>query len=184
MQRIIPTVLLVLLMTAAVLAGAPPDFRLKDLDGESFRLGDHLGKKVVYINFWASWCKPCKRELPHLQKLYEELGDEGFLPLAINTDPSAARNRVKSYVRRHGYGFPFLLDPDNNVHEKYNPTRKLPFSLLVDGDGQVHQSFSGYKTGDEVLLEKMVRQLLTKDESAAEEPTADGGVEPAEAADE
>jgi peroxiredoxin len=162
-------VVIVLLLSAVpVAAGPPPSFRLKDLDGEWFSLDDHLGDKVLYISFWATWCVPCRRELPHLQKMYDELGERGFLVISINTDPPATRSKIKPFIRRYKAGFPCLLDPDNNVHDKYNPTRELPYAVLVDQRGEIHTVFPGYRSGDETLLREQVLALL---EAASEEVT-------------
>jgi peroxiredoxin len=151
---------LVLCVMTAASAERPPDFRLQDLDGKWFSLGDHLGKEVIYITFWATWCNPCRRELPHLQKMYDELGDQGFLVVAVNTDTAANKSKIKPYVTRHKFTFPHVLDPDNNVLDKFNPTRELPFAVLIDRQGNVHKVYPGYRTGDEVFLKKEVLQLL------------------------
>jgi len=156
-----------LLAVATASAGSPPDFRLKDLDGNWFRLSDHTGDKVIYITFWATWCNPCRRELPHLQKMYDELVDQGFLVVAVNTDPASNRSKIKPYVKRRKFTFPFVLDPDNNVHDTYNPTRELPYAVLIDAQGNLHRTYAGYRTGDEVRLREEVLKMLGHEEAAA-----------------
>ncbi|MGD8441277.1 MAG: TlpA disulfide reductase family protein [Holophagae bacterium] len=150
------------LMTAAstVFAGAPPDFRLQDLDGNWVALGDYVGDDVVYVTFWATWCVPCRREMPHLQALYEELGDRGLTIIGVNTDPPGTTSKIKPYIRRYNISYPTVLDPDNNVLDKYNPTRELPYAVLVDRSGNVEQIFPGYRAGDEKLLRDKVLALL------------------------
>jgi len=117
---------LIVLAPTLGLAASPPTFKLRDIDDQWFELEDHLGKEVVYVTFWATWCVPCRRELPHLEDMYTDLKDEGFLVVAVNTDPASAKSKIKPYVRRHKLSFPNLLDPDNNVHEKYNPDQGTP----------------------------------------------------------
>jgi peroxiredoxin len=151
---------LALLTCAPAEAGNAPDFKLKDLDGRWFRLDDHVGDKVIYVSFWATWCVPCRREMPHLEALWQELGDDGLLVVGVNTDPASARSKIKPYVRRHRLTYPTVLDPDNNVLDAYNPTRELPYAVLIDRDGNIFKTFSGYRTGDEKMVEEYVRQLL------------------------
>lgn len=148
------------LSTVNASAGAPPDFRLKDLDGEWFTLSEHLGENVVYVTFWATWCVPCRREMPHLEKLYKDFGDRGLTIVGINTDPPGTTSKIKPYIKRYQISYPTLLDPTNNVLDKYNPTRELPYAVLIDREGNVVQVFPGYRTGDEnILREKVVAML-------------------------
>jgi len=154
-------VLILLLSGTIASAASPPDFKLKDVDGNWFTLSEHLGKEVIYVSFWATWCVPCRRELPHLQEMSEEFADDGFLVIGVNTDPAKAKSKIKPYVRRHRVTFLTVLDPDNTVLDKYNPTRELPYGVLIDREGNVHEIFAGYRTGDEVRLRKAVESLLT-----------------------
>ncbi len=165
-------VLLFTTVGPAIAGSPPPDFKLKDLNGKWFHLGDHLGKEVIYITFWATWCNPCRRELPHLQKMYDELAERGFLVLAVNTDTASNKSRIKPYVKRHKFTYPFVLDPDNNVHEKFNPTRELPFAVLIDRAGNLHKIYPGYRAGDEVLLKEEVLLLLDDAQPAAADQEA------------
>ncbi len=158
-----------LLAAMPLSAGSPTTFRLQDVNNDWFNLNDHLGKEVIYISFWATWCNPCRRELPHLEKMYKELGDQGFLVVSVNTDPVATKSKIKPYVKRHKFTFPVVLDPDNNVHEKYNPGRELPFAVLVDREGNIHKTYVGYRSGDEVFLKQEVEQLLNGEPAHAEE---------------
>jgi peroxiredoxin len=165
--------LLILAVAAAAPAGQQ-DFKLKDLDGNWFRLADHRGE-VVYVTFWATWCVPCRRELPLVEKMYTELADQGFLVVSVNTDPAGAASKIKPFVNRYRLTFPTVLDPDNNVHDTYNPTRELPYGLLIDRDGNLHKTYAGYRTGDEELLREDVLALLgnPKDESSSASQSAD-----------
>lgn len=180
-----PTVVAYLLLGAVlftcspVMAGNAPDFKLKDLDGQWFRLDDHVGDKVIYVSFWATWCVPCRREMPHLEALWQELGDDGLLVVGVNTDPASARSKIKPYVQRHRLTYQTVLDPDNNVLDTYNPTRELPYAVLIDRDGNIFKTFSGYRTGDEKIVEEHIRQLLGQAGASA---AAEGG-EPAGKAD-
>jgi len=167
-------------VTAAVIltaipasAGAPPFFRLQDLDGNWFSLDEHLDGDVVYISFWATWCVPCRREMPHLQALHEDFADKGLTVIGINTDPPGTTSKIKPFVNRYKITYETLLDPNNNVLDKYNPTRELPYAVLVDRDGNVAEIFPGYRKGDEVLLREKIVGLLGS-EATTDEEAADG----------
>ncbi len=151
--------LAVILCAGAAVAGNAPDFKLKDLNGNWFRLNDHVGE-VVYVNFWATWCVPCRRELPHLQQLSDELGDKGLLVVGVNTDSAQNTSKIKPYVKRQQVSFLTVLDPDNNVLDAYNPTRDLPYAVLIDQQGNIKKTYQGYRTGDEEFLKKDILDLL------------------------
>lgn len=168
-RAVVAAVVVLLLAATAVPAAAPPDFKLKDLGGEWFRLDDHLGKEVIYITFWATWCAPCRRELPELQKMFDELKDRGLLVVAVNTDPASAHSQVRSWVKQRKFSYPFTLDPDNNVLEKYNPSRNLPFGVLIDRQGNIVETYAGYRAGEESMLRDTVVSLL----AAASTPAGD-----------
>ncbi len=157
---IVMTLVLALLLPAILQAASPPDFRLKDLDGKWFSLKDHLGSEVIYIDFWATWCVPCRRELPQLQKIFKELGEEGFRVISINTDPPSNSSKIKPFVRRYHLSFPTLLDPDNRVLDQFNPTRELPYGVLIGSDGNIVRVFAGYRSGDEKELREKILRLL------------------------
>lgn len=171
--RIITVGLLVLAFAATAVAGPPPDFRLKDLDGNWFELSEHLGHDVVYVTFWATWCIPCRREFKHLEALQTDFADSGFLVVGVNTDSAATMSKIKPYLKRYGISYLTVLDPDNNVLDKYNPTRDLPYGVLVDRTGNVHDVFAGYRAGDEIRLRKEVESLLA--EPAPDQTHADDG---------
>jgi peroxiredoxin len=150
---------LVALGVATVAGAGQQDFKLKDIDGNTFRLADHKGE-VVYVSFWATWCVPCRRELPLLESMYAELKDQGLLVVGVNTDPAANKSKIKPFVNQYKFSFPTVLDPDNNVHDTYNPTRELPYGLLIDRAGNLHKTYAGYRTGDEELLRADIMKLL------------------------
>lgn len=170
LTRAFSTILIVAIAAAAVFtpgtadAGSPPDFRLQDLDGNWVTLSEQLGDDVVYVTFWATWCVPCRREMPYLQALHEEFGDEGLTIISVNTDPPSTTSKIKPYIKRYKISYTTVLDPDNNVLDKYNPTRELPYAVLIDRDGNVAEIFPGYRKGDEVILREKVIELL--DESS------------------
>ena len=138
-------ILAVLLLTA--MSGIPrinrgdraPDFSLENLAGHSVRLADYHGKPVL-LHFWATWCKPCVKELPEIEAGYKALHDQGFTVLAINVGDDKAD--VREFVNRLGLTFPVLLDPEWRTAERYNVTG-LPISIFVSGQGIVQDKVTG-----------------------------------------
>lgn len=110
-----------------------PDFALKDLNGQEVKLKDHLGK-VVFVNFWTTWCPPCQAEMPSMEKLYAEFKNEDFTMLAIDLMESA--DRVCSFKDKEKLNFPILLDTDGVIGLKYG-VRGLPTTYLVDRNGYI-----------------------------------------------
>ena len=159
-------VMVLILSSSNAWAGPPPEFRLQDTDGNWFSLSENLGENVVYVSFWATWCVPCRREMPHLQKLHEEFADQGLTMIGVNTDPPGTTSKIKPYIKRYKISYTTLLDPNNNVLDKYNPTRELPYAVLIDGAGNVHEIFPGYRKGDEDLLREKIETLLAADGEA------------------
>lgn len=120
-----------------------PGFTLKGLDGQEVSLSDLRGKPVL-LNFWASWCGPCRLEMPFLQQIYEKWTGEGLVLLAVNLQED--QNTVQEFVRNGGFTFPILLSPGNEVPLAYN-IRGIPATFFIDADGIIRDikigAFSG-----------------------------------------
>jgi peroxiredoxin len=146
-----------------------PDFSLKDLDGRRVALSDLLGRGPILIDFWATWCKPCIKELPHLHDLYLKYRDRGFQVVAISEDTPRSISKVKSFVAGNKYEFLVLLDDNGAVMRKFN-FRALPYTVLLDKDGHVIHSRMGYRPGDERILEEQLLPLIEAQQTAGEDP--------------
>ena len=133
-----------------------PDFTLPSLDGPNLRLQEQRGR-VVMINFWASWCGPCRVEMPHLARLYEKYRGSGFTVLAVNIDESP--QKAASLATQLGMRFPVLLDTDKKVSRLYDLST-MPSTVLVDRDGRVRYVHRGYRDGYEETYDKQIRELL------------------------
>jgi len=136
-------------------AGAP-DFTLPSLNGPNLRLQEQRGR-VVMINFWATWCGPCRVEMPHLARLYEKYRDSGFTVLAVNIDEDP--HKAASLAKQLGMQFPVLLDTEKKVSRLYDLST-MPSSVLVDRDGRVRYVTRGYRDGYENTYDKQIRELL------------------------
>jgi len=133
-----------------------PDFTLRTLDGKNLRLGEQRGR-VVLVNFWATWCGPCRQEMPHLNKLYDKYRSSGFMLLGVNVDEDT-RNAV-AVADKLGVRFPVLPDADKRVSQKYD-LRAMPSTVLIDRDGRVRHVHRGYQSGYEDTYDKQIRELL------------------------
>jgi len=132
--------------------GSPaPEIALKDLRGQEVRLSDLHGK-IVLLNFWATWCKPCKEEMPAMQASYDKLRDQGFVVLAVNELEDAGR--VAEHIRTHGHTFLVVMDHDNRVANRYGVVG-LPASFLIDRQGIVREHVFG-----SLLTEERIAELV------------------------
>ena len=115
-----------------------PDFSLKNIDGEKVNLRELEGKKV-FLNFWASWCKPCQIEMPDIQKLHEEYGEDVEI-IAVNLGES--KKEVKNFLEMRGYNFTILLDENREIGSKYM-VRAIPTTYFLDEKGIITEKHLG-----------------------------------------
>lgn len=141
-----------------LVGGPAPEITLKDLQGQEVRLSDLRGK-IVLLNFWATWCKPCKDEMPAMQASYDKLRGQGFVVLAVNELEDT--ERVIEHVRSHGHTFPVVMDHDNRVANRYGVVG-LPASFLVDRQGIVREQIFG-----SLLTEERIADLVKRYGEAA-----------------
>jgi peroxiredoxin len=111
----------------------PVDFKLKDIKGRTVRLSDFRGK-VVFLNFWTTWCPPCKYEMPSMQKLYDKLRDENFVMVAVDLQEPVSR--VKDFVKAYKLSFSVLLDSTGDVGRQFG-IRSIPSTFILDKEGGI-----------------------------------------------
>lgn len=140
----------------------PPDFELETLDGDSVRLGDHLGKDVILIDFWATYCDPCLTAMPHLDELYRKYRDQGFVVLGVSIDGPESAAQVRTEVSKLGVTFPILLDTESEVVALYNPKTSAPYSVLIGRSGRVLTKQEGYTTGSADRLDADVAKAMAQ----------------------
>jgi thiol-disulfide isomerase/thioredoxin len=136
----------------------PPALVLKDVDGREHRLADYRGK-VVLVNFWATWCEPCREEMPAMQRLQQRLDGKPFVVLAVDFGEGDAR--VKGFLKELPLAFTFLLDRDGSAAHAWR-VRVLPVSFLIDADQRIRYSAVGDAAWDSPGVERIVRGLLPR----------------------
>jgi len=148
---------LVNVAAAAALTSAPaPDFTLHSVAGANLRLQEQRGQ-VVMLNFWASWCGPCRQEMPQLDRLYEKYHAAGFQLLGVNVDEDI--HNATGASSKLGVHFPVLLDTEKKVSRLYDLSM-MPSTVLIDRDGRVRYIHRGYRDGYEQTYEEQIRELL------------------------
>lgn len=152
------------LSSLAHAAEQAPDFSLRDINGQTVTLSEHKGQTVL-LSFWATWCGPCKVEMPHLHELYKEKKDQGFTVLSISSDDARSASQVKPYIKKMGYTFPVLLDKESEVTGAYNPLKTLPYTVIINRQGEIAHKHSGYNPGDEVEIKRLVEEELADGEA-------------------
>jgi peroxiredoxin len=147
-----------ILSHAVAVADVAPDFTLKSLDGKNTRLKEYRGQ-VVLINFWASWCGPCRQEMPLLEKIDKRYRDAGFTVLGVNVEGKSGP--AKEVATKAGVSFPVLVDEGQKVSQMY-ALESMPSSVILDRDGVIRYVHRGYKPGDEAKYLEVVKQLISK----------------------
>lgn len=137
-------------------SGAADDFTLKSNQGKNIRL-EELRGEVVMLNFWASWCGPCRQEMPLMNDIYQEYKDLGFTILAVNVDEDSAD--ADRFLTAVPVDFPILYDNQSQVSELYG-VDAMPTTVLIDRDGNKRFHHRGYKPGYEDEYEKQVKKLV------------------------
>lgn len=167
-KKVIATVLLFALVTVVIVQAMEPekpkdnlpgiaigekapDFELETLTGDTVKLSDYRGKKVM-LNFWATWCPPCKEEMPDMEQLYQENGEEVVI-LAVNIDPQL---NVQKFVSEMGITFPVLLDEKDEVNTKYQ-VLTIPTTYFIDKQGIIRNKYLSAMTKE--LMEQYIDEM-------------------------
>ena len=143
---------------AASSSGPAPAFQLSGRGGKTIDLSQFKGQ-VVMINFWASWCKPCRDEMPLLEDIYKKYKPMGFTMLAVNVEPDTKAADAWLGKLAKPVSFPIAYDVDSKVSKLYK-VETMPSTVIVDRKGNVRVLHRGYKTGDENVYLTQIRSLL------------------------
>ena len=144
------------LASAAAVKGPAPNFTLKSMSGKNLKLSELAGN-VVLINFWASWCGPCREEMPYLNALHKKYAPLGFTVLGVNVEEQL--DGAMGFLSNVPVDFPILLDNQNKVSKQYKVVA-MPTTVVVDRDGNMRYLHKGYKPGDEKKYRQMVKKLV------------------------
>lgn len=164
MKRLVFAIFLSLLATSSFAAkqkhvdlkGPAKDFTLKSTEGKNVRLSDLRGR-VVMLNFWASWCGPCRQEMPLLDALSKRYEPAGFTLLGINVE--ADKKAADGLLKEIPVSFPVLYDPTSKVSETYK-VEAMPSTVMIDCDGNLNYLHRGYVPGDEKIYKKKIKELI------------------------
>jgi len=136
-----------------------PDLQLRLLDGDKVSIHELVKDGPLMIDFWATWCKPCKKVMKFLDQYHQDYADRGFKVLMINQDTPRSLGKVKSYIRSQNHQFIVGLDPNQKIAQKLNGM-VMPTLILVDKGGEIKWRHQGYIPGDEVEIEKQIKSLI------------------------
>jgi thiol-disulfide isomerase/thioredoxin len=132
---------------------------LRDLEGKRVYVDSLLAKGPLVMNFWATWCRPCRTEMPHLEKIYKELGPEGAQFATISVDNRRSKKAVTSYLEKYEITIPAYRDPWATLARKFQ-VAAIPTTVVLDRDGEIYHLSKGYRPGDEIVLKKKIEALL------------------------
>ena len=145
--------------TALGVGDRAPDFAAPSLDGEGrVELSDYRGK-VVYLDFWASWCAPCLKAIPEIEKIRSELPADAFQVVAVNLDQK--KKKALRFLEKHPIGYPSASDPKGRLPDQFG-LETMPTSYLIDAEGVIRYVHPGFKRGDGRKLRREIRALLEK----------------------
>ncbi len=157
MMRLLP-----LLLIVAISFGQEknlPQVNLKDLKNKTQSLNQLVEGQVTLINFWATYCVPCRKEMKHLNRINKTYADQNVQVVGISIDDSRTVGRVKSMVKSQKLEYTVLLDTEQKLYKNFNTTA-MPFSILVDPQGKILWEHTGYLPGDEAQMESEIKKAL------------------------
>lgn len=150
----------------ARVGGRPPSFTLPAAPGGPFRgrfrMADYLGERPVVLLFWATWCVPCRQELPFYQSLYERFESQGLEVVAISMDSPSTVNQAGPAARRLGVRYPVVTDLDTRVTSQLNSRRSAPFSVMVNREGRIVWEHEGFSPAEQGAITERVERLVAR----------------------
>jgi len=158
MRRLLPLLLLAVLSFGQ--QKTLPQVKLKDLKHKSLSTTQALDGKLTLINFWATYCVPCRKEMKYLDRINTAYQDQNVQVIGVSIDDPRTVGRVKSMIRSQHLGYRILLDTEQQLYQNFN-TSAMPFSILVTPQGQIIWEHTGYLPGDEKELEAQIKKALS-----------------------
>lgn len=142
-----------------------PSFTLQNQNGDIVSLKSYLTNGPVLLDFWATWCKPCREYFPHLEALHSEFEKKGLTILGISEDGPRNKRKIRSFLRSYKITFPILLDETAEVMSDY-AVFSLPTWFLINRDGYIVKKHRGYIKGDELLLRDAIISIISEDDDS------------------
>lgn len=146
---------ILILISFSLSAQSINHLRLKTVDNKRFEIKEYLNKGPVVIAFWATWCKPCRKELPAIKEVYEKYKDQGLTILAISIDSPRSLSKVKTFAKNSDLPYVFLIDPNGEQSTKLQ-VKDIPYTLLANKNGEIVYTHRGYREGDEKELDEKI----------------------------
>jgi len=162
MKNLLIVLMSILLVTQVFAADKAGDFKLENLKGKQVKLSDFQEKGLVILDFWATWCVPCKNGLPKINEIHEKYDTVNVL--AINVDKPRKKSKAIAHVKSNRFTFHTLFDPKKIVQKQFNVTN-IPRTLIIDQEGNVIYDHTGYQRGDEKHYEEVILKWIEKQNS-------------------
>ena len=162
MKNIFVTILILLLAIQLIAAEKAGEFKLENIDGKQVKLSDFQKEGLVILDFWATWCVPCKNGLPKLNELQEKYDNVNVL--AINVDKPRKKSNAISLIKSNRFSFHVLFDTKKVVQKQFSITN-IPRTLIIDQDGTIIYDHTGYQRGDEKHYEEVIVKWLEEQET-------------------
>ena len=171
MKNIFVTILIILLAVQLIAAEKAGEFKLENIEGKQVKLSAFQKEGLVILDFWATWCVPCKNGLPKINELHKKYDNVNVL--AINVDKPRKKTKAISHVKSNRFKFHTLFDPKKVVQKQFNVTN-IPRTLIIDQDGTIIYDHTGYQRGDEKHYEEVIVKWLESQETIeTEEDTSE-----------
>jgi len=163
MRAILNTIAFVVLVSMSFgQEKALPHLKLRDMQNQIHDLDKLVEGKITLINFWATYCVPCRKEMKHLNRISKTYAGENVQVIGVSIDDSRTVGRVKTMAKSQRLNYAILLDTDQKLYKNFN-TSSMPFSILLDSSGQILWEHTGYVPGDEVKMESAIQETLESD---------------------
>jgi thiol-disulfide isomerase/thioredoxin len=155
----------VVLVASSLLGGPHRGLTMADPEGGVVQIDSLLTAGPVVLNFWATWCGPCRREMPQIEKISKELESRGVHFAAVSLDGTRNKKAVETYVEKYKVGLPVYYDTDWKLARRFK-VMGIPTTILLDRDAEIQYATRGYRRGDEIVLKKKIEALLKHGEES------------------
>ena len=171
MRKALWTAAIGVAVLSAPTLGGTEGLVLRDMDGNRVYVDSLLADGPVVLNFWATWCRPCRVEMPKLEKIQKELEGRKVHFAAISLDTRRHKSMVEAYIEQNQVSLPVYRDPEGSLAKKFK-VLAIPTTILLNQDAEIAYKTRGYRPGDEILLKKEIETLIGKRDQEADQETS------------